>query len=219
MTTSVTNTSSTAATNSSTKATAKKDLDKDAFLKLLVAQLQNQDPTQSQDPNQMVQQMTSYSQLEQMQNMNTSLSGISNLNASLFQAQTANLIGKQVRVTSSSLDVKNGAATVGITLASAANVSLTVKDASGKTVAILDQGAQTAGDHVISWNGKDTQGKTVADGTYSVAITAKDTAGNAVTASTSAFAKVDSVTFTNGTVMVNAGGKSFAISDVTQIAG
>ncbi|MEI7614829.1 MAG: flagellar hook capping FlgD N-terminal domain-containing protein, partial [Betaproteobacteria bacterium] len=62
-------TSATTASSSAATATAKNALDKDSFLKLLVAQLKNQDPTSdsSQDPNQMVQQMTSFSSLEQAQ--------------------------------------------------------------------------------------------------------------------------------------------------------
>jgi flagellar basal-body rod modification protein FlgD len=66
-----------------------KEMDKNAFLSLLVAQLKNQDPTASQDPNAMVQQMTSFSSLEQMQNMNTALTGIQTQNSALFQAQSA----------------------------------------------------------------------------------------------------------------------------------
>ena len=56
----------TAATTTASKtATAKNSLDKDGFLKLLVAQLKNQDPTGAgQDPNAMVQQLTSFSSLE-----------------------------------------------------------------------------------------------------------------------------------------------------------
>jgi len=209
---------STNTTSTSTTKVASKDLDKNAFLSLLVAQLKNQDPTASQDTNQMVQQMTSYSSLEQMQNMNKSLTGIQGQNVGIFEAQSSSLIGKQVQVTSSSMNLKDGAATVGVHVDGAANVTLTVKDASGKLVATLDQGSQTAGDHIVNWNGKDASGNKVADGTYAVSVTAKAADGSAVNATTSSYARVDSVSFINGTVMVIAGGKSFPISDITQIS-
>jgi flagellar basal-body rod modification protein FlgD len=44
-------------------------LGKDDFLKLFVAQLQNQDPTSSQDPTQSMQQMAQFSEIEQITNM------------------------------------------------------------------------------------------------------------------------------------------------------
>jgi flagellar basal-body rod modification protein FlgD len=214
-------TSSATSTTTSTSKTATKTLDKNSFLMLLVAQLKNQDPTSSSstDPNQMVQQMTSFSTLEQMQNMNTTLTSMQTQNGAIFEAQSSSLIGKQVRVTSSSMDLKSGAATVGINLGSAAStVSLTIKDSSGNTVATLDEGTMTSGSHVVSWNGKDSNGNTLADGTYSVSVSAKDSSGNVVTTNTSAFATVESVSFVDGSIMVTAGGKTYSISDITQIS-
>ena len=84
-------------TTTTSTSTAKNALDKDGFLKLLVAQLQNQDPTGAgQDPNQMVQQLTSFSSLEQAQQTNSLLTGLQTQTAGLFQAQTAGLVGKTV---------------------------------------------------------------------------------------------------------------------------
>lgn len=64
-------------------------MDKNAFLSLLVAQLKNQDPTQSQDPSQMVQQMTSFSTLEQAQNTNSLLTGLQSQGNGLYQTNSA----------------------------------------------------------------------------------------------------------------------------------
>lgn len=195
------------------------ELDKNAFLMLLVAQLKSQDPTQSQDPNQMVQQMATFSSLEQVQNTNRLLEGIQLQNQGLFQAQTTNLVGKHVRVTSSSFHLEGGKGTVGIELAGAAStVSLVIKDASGKTVATLEQGTQGAGSHIVSWNGKDASGNQLADGTYTVEVVAKDADGKAVKASTSAFAQVEAVNFLNGGVYLTAAGRSFSLSDVIEIS-
>ena len=193
-------------------------MDKNSFLKLLVAQLKNQDPTQSQDPNQMVQQMTSFSSLEQAQNTNTLLTGIQAQNSGLFQSQTASLIGKKVKVSSASLDLKSGKASVGVELAGAAKVTLTILDATGKSVATLSPGSMTAGSHAIDWNGKDYQGNALPDGTYTVAIDAVGTDGTQVKSATSASLTVSSVSFFNGTVMITAGGKSFSLSDINEIS-
>lgn len=209
----------TATTTSTTTKTPSQELDKNAFLMLLVAQLKNQDPTSAQDPNQMVQQMTAYSQLEQMQNSNTLLQGIQLQNQGLFQAQAASLVGKKVRVTTPNFDLKSGAATVGVDLAlEAASVSLAIKDANGKLVATLEKGSQTAGSHLYEWNGRDSQGNALADGTYTVEVIAKDVEGNNVTAKTSSYVTVESVAFLNGTVLLMAGGKSFTLDNVNEIS-
>ena len=208
-----------ATTTSTTTKAPSQELDKNAFLMLLVAQLKNQDPTSAQDPNQMVQQMTAYSQLEQMQNSNTLLQGIQLQNQGLFQAQAASLVGKKVRVTTPNFDLKSGAATVGVDLAAeAASVTLTIKDAAGKLVATLEKGSQTSGTHLFDWNGRDAQGNALTDGTYTVEVTAKDADGKDVTAKTSSFVTVESVAFANGTVLLMAGGKSFTLDNVNEIS-
>jgi flagellar basal-body rod modification protein FlgD len=85
-------------TPSSAASTQQRDntgLDKDSFLKILVGQLQNMDPmsASSQDPSQMIGQMTQYSILEQLQNLSTSSSD--SLNAQK-QTQSLALLGKTV---------------------------------------------------------------------------------------------------------------------------
>jgi flagellar basal-body rod modification protein FlgD len=75
-------------------------LDKDAFMKLLVAQLKNQDPSNPQSNEEFVAQLAQFSSLEQMQEMNaniTTLALLSQGNAVLEQlSQSSNLIGQQV---------------------------------------------------------------------------------------------------------------------------
>jgi len=211
--------SSTSTATTTTTKTPSQELDKNAFLMLLVAQLKNQDPTAAQDPNQMVQQMTSYSQLEQAQNTNTLLQGLQVQNQGLFQAEAASLVGKKVRVTTPNFDLKSGSATVGVDLTTeAATVTLAIMDSAGKLVATIEQGSQTAGTHLYSWNGRDSQGNALTDGTYTVEVTAKDLDGKAVTAKTSSFVTVESVVFANGSVLLMAGGKSFTLDNVNEIS-
>ena len=217
MDTSLVTSATTSATGSATK-TPSKELDKNAFLQLLVAQLQHQDPTQAQDSNQMVQQMVSFSSLEQMQNMNSSLQGIQVQNQGLFQAQSASLVGKRVRVATSGFNLKDGKATMGIDLPSDAIVSLNIKDATGKVVSTLNEGSMKAGSQVVNWDGRTAQGDQVPDGSYTVDISAKDASGAPVNATPSAYVTVDSVIFSNGTVLIQAGGQRFSLSDVNEIS-
>ena len=78
--TTATNTTSTKSTNSSSS------LGKDDFLKLLVTQLQTQDPMNPMDDTQFISQMAQFTSLEQMKNMNTSVQ----------MTQATSYIGKQV---------------------------------------------------------------------------------------------------------------------------
>jgi len=60
-------------------ATPNNSLGKDAFLQLLVTQLQHQDPTQPQDDAQFITQLATFSSLEQLSSINSSLDAIGQL--------------------------------------------------------------------------------------------------------------------------------------------
>ena len=76
------------------------DLDKNAFLKLLITQLENQDPLDPQENSEFVAEMAQFSSLEQMTNMNDSLSKINslvaNMDTSLLVGELSSMIGKGV---------------------------------------------------------------------------------------------------------------------------
>jgi flagellar basal-body rod modification protein FlgD len=202
-----------------TTASSSNTLGQDAFLQLLVTELQHQDPTQPQDPNTMITQMAQFSSLEQQTDTNTLLTSMQNQVSALFQAQSSSLIGTNVQVTSSSLDLSGGTASVGISLPSAAaKVSLTISNANGQTVATLNPGAMAEGSQVVTWNGKSTSGTQLPDGTYTVNIAAADSSGNSVAATTTSSATVTAVNFSNGTIMVTAGGQQYPLSAINQIS-
>jgi flagellar basal-body rod modification protein FlgD len=209
-------TSSTTTTATSTG--SNQTLGQDAFLQLLVSELQNQDPTQTQDPNAMITQMAQFSALEAQNNTNSLLTSMQGQMSALYQAQSSSLIGTNVQVTNTSLNLSGGAASIGLNLPSAAaKVSLTISNAAGQTVAILNPGAMAAGNQVVKWNGQGTGGNQLPDGTYTVAVAATDASGNAVNATTTSYATVTAVSFANGSVSVTAGGQQYPLSAITQI--
>lgn len=212
-------TTTTTATNTSNATTAKNVLDKDGFLKLLVAQLKNQDPTGAgQDPNQMVQQLTSFSALEQAQQTNTHLLGLQTQTSGLFQAQTASLVGKNVKVDGSGFNLKSGTAAMNLELATPANVTVTVKDANGKLVAILPQGHLNRGLIPLTWDGRDANGVPMPDGSYKVEVTATGDDGKPAIFRTNLTMKVDAVTFRDGGIYLASGSNIFSLADVLEIA-
>jgi flagellar basal-body rod modification protein FlgD len=76
------------------------ELDKDAFLKLLIAELSNQDPLNPMDDREFIAQMAQFSTLEQMTNMTKALEGMS----SMEQYSAANYVGKTVYFTQEDSD-------------------------------------------------------------------------------------------------------------------
>lgn len=76
------------------------ELDKNAFLKLLITQLENQDPLDPQDNGEFIAEMAQFSALEQMTNMNESLGKIntlvSNMDTSVLVGQLSGMIGKGI---------------------------------------------------------------------------------------------------------------------------
>lgn len=175
----------------------------DRFLKLLVTQMQNQDPLNPMDNAEVTSQMAQLSTVTGIDKLNSSVNGL----LSSFQAnqsfQAANVIGRGILADGSAIALNGGKAAFGIDLsASASSVAVAVKNASGTTVATLDLGSQEAGIHPYTWDGKDDAGNVLADGKYTFEVTAK-TGGLDVTASPLTFGIVNSVTTGAQGVKVN----------------
>ena len=73
----------------------KQEMGKDEFLKLLITQLQNQDPTSPMEDKQFIAQMAQFSTLEQMTNMSTEFAKVGRL---ISAGQATDLLGKTVEV-------------------------------------------------------------------------------------------------------------------------
>ncbi len=220
MQTGMINAAATTATTSGTAPTTPSNtIDKNGFLQLLVAQLKNQDPTSSssQDPSAMVQQMTSLSTLEQAQQTNTLLQGLQSSMTGLSQTQAAALIGKTVEVSGSQFNLSSGSASMKLNLSSPANVTLTVKNASGQAVSLLPQGHLNAGSNTLTWNGKDANGNQLPDGTYQVSVSATGANGAQTAYTSSVGVKVSGVSVQNGAVNLSAGSSTYALTDVLAI--
>jgi flagellar basal-body rod modification protein FlgD len=164
------------ATSSSTTSTGNANLGKDDFLKLLVTQLQNQDPLNPMDDKEFVAEMAQFTSLEQLTNI---AAGIDTLAANSAQEQifsAVSYMGKSILATGDSVS-KSGTnvSKVYYTLTDAAkDVTVNIYDASGNIVQSLDYGAQAAGTYSVSWDGTDYNGSTVADGMYKITMAAVD---------------------------------------------
>jgi flagellar basal-body rod modification protein FlgD len=170
----------------------------DQFLTLLVTQLQNQDPLNPMDNAQVTSQMAQLSTVSGINELNSTLQAVSGQIDISQSMQTASLIGKEVLVPGGKIKVGEGVSTpFGVDLISpATSVKTSILDANGKVVRVLDHGAQPVGVMSLTWDGKDEMGQTVADGAYTVEVTATDAYGAAVAASPLTHGVVNSIAFT-----------------------
>jgi len=212
-------TSSASSASSSTSGTSASSL-QNTFLQLFVAQLQNQDPTNPMDSSQMTSQLAQINTVSGIQQLNTSLSSLSTQLTAGQNAQAALLIGSTVLAPGSSATVSSGKSPeLGVTLPSAvSDVKLTITNSAGKVVNTLDLGAQSAGTVPVTWNGTDSSGNPVADGTYTISASAT-TNGQSATATPLVASQVQSVVQqSGGTASLSlANGKTVPLSSVGAI--
>src|SRR5882724_11529158 len=124
----------------------------DRFLKLLVAQMKNQDPLAPMDNAQVTSQMAQISTVTGVQTLNTSVQGLSTQMVGLQALQRASLVGHDVIVPGNSIDMQNGVGQGGFELTSAADaVKVDVLSSGGQVIDTLNLGAQSAGMQSFSW--------------------------------------------------------------------
>ena len=203
-------TATSAKTSTSTSATKTADImGKEDFLTLLVAQLQNQDPLNPDDPTEFTAQLAQFSSLEQLYNLNESMAGLTTAQANSEKLSALSLIGKEVSYNGSSFTYEGDPIAVGYQLDGiASGVTLSLQNADGKTVKTLEA-ADTelkSGNHFITWDGTDMDGKTVADGTYKIVLSASAaSSGGSVAAAALISSEVTGVDLSNGMLTTKAG--------------
>ena len=159
----------------------------DTFLKLLVAQMNNQDPLNPVDNSQITSQMAQISTVTGIGNLNSTVSQLVTELQQSQAVQSSQLAGHMVLVPGNSLTLASTSASSGstpalaayggISLAQAADsVNVTVKDSTGATIRTINLGALGAGVQDFSWDGTTDSGAQAAAGSYSYSVSAK--AGN-----------------------------------------
>ncbi|MDB4917284.1 MAG: flagellar hook capping protein [Gemmatimonadetes bacterium] len=222
MTAPVTSGSSTSNTTT-TPVNPKSALGKDEFLKLLVAQMKNQDPLNPQGGDQMAAQLAQFSSLEQLQNINASLDTQKTDNSTIIDSiQTSaamGTIGKTIVASGDQFQFASGddpaAKTVRATIpATAGKAMLKITDANGKVIGTRDLGEVHAGSLDIPLG---EAGSALSPGVYHFAVSVTDVSGTTRAAPTSIVGKVDAVTATSTGPVLMSGGMTIPFSTVTEI--
>jgi flagellar basal-body rod modification protein FlgD len=123
------------------------------FLKLLVTQMQNQDPLNPTDNAQITSQMAQINTVEGISQLNTTMGGLNSQFVQLQALQGASLVGHTVTVKGNKLTPEGGTAQGGFELATAADsVRVQVINGAGTVIDTVNMAAQTAGRHSFDWS-------------------------------------------------------------------
>lgn len=190
----------------------------DRFLKLLVAQLKNQDPLNPMDNAQITSQMAQISTVSGIDKLNTTLQSLTGSMTATQPLQAAGLVGHQVMVAGSSLSLAAGGAAGGFDLAQAVDqLTVSITDASGQLIHKVELGPQKAGLQTFAWDGVADNGQAAANGTYNFSVSAL-AAGKKIDVQTMAIGRVDAVRpMADGMTLSLGGVGSAKIGDVKQI--
>lgn len=220
-TSSVTNSTNTAAVatsqDASTKKTASEDMET-RFLTLLMTQLKNQDPLNPTDANQMTAQLSQISTVSGIEKLNASMDKLLASYSETQNLQAAAIIGKTVLTAGNGLALGEGGAIGGIDLEAAAErVTVTITDARGKVVQTQELGAQAAGVMNFLWDGQSDAEEVLPVGNYTFKVDAAN-ASALVNSKALEVGMVNALTLTkDGVSLQLSNSKSVAYNDILQI--
>jgi flagellar basal-body rod modification protein FlgD len=194
-------------------------LDKDDFLTLLVAQLQNQDPMNPSESTEFTAQLAQFSSLEQLQNVNDTLASFEVYQSTLNNIEAADFIGSTITAVGNTVTVSDGASDdISVELGEdCSSVYVQIYDSSGAFVNDIDAGRLAAGTHAISWDGTDENGTTVGDGVYTFSVMAVDANGDSVASTSYVTGKVTGIDYQSGETLLLVGDQQVAISSLVRV--
>lgn len=192
------------------------------FLSLLVTQLAYQDPLAPMDNFQFTQQLVSLASLEQLTtiagNSTPSGDGSSDGVGAMSLAEAAGFIGLDATVQTNALEIKDGmAGTVDVKLAApATSVKIEVIEQNGGAVRTVTQGPTGTDSFAVNLDGTSTSH--LANGDYTVKVTALDASGKPVSSTVSTHGTITAVSDRDGQIYVDVNGQSVRLDELTRIA-
>lgn len=192
------------------------------FLRLMVAQVQNQDPMNPETSGDFLAQLAQFSTNDSINNMQTSIAQLASSLQSNQALQASALVGRSVLVDGSKVTLgAEGDAKASITMASGlTNINASIYSATGELIKTIQVQPTANGPYEFAWDGTDANNQRAAAGSYSVKVTGSYN-GSTVSVPTMISANVDSVSLGRngeGLKLNVAGVGPVALSDVKQIS-
>ncbi|MCB1531640.1 MAG: flagellar hook capping family protein [Alphaproteobacteria bacterium] len=185
------------------------------FLNLLTVQLQNQDPLEPLDTNELTNQIVAFTGVEQQINTNQKLDSLVALQLSNALGSALGYVGLDASYVSSEF-YSDGETPVSIHYALdgvAVENTIRIVDEEGTTV-FETSGSTAAGSQEFVWDGKDKFGNPVEPGTFEIRVDALDAQGKALGSSTVVEGRVTGVETQNGAIFLIVGERAVSISQV-----
>ena len=199
------------------------ELGKEEFLQLLVAQLRNQDPLEPMQDTEFIAQMSQFSSLEQLINMNENLTNSIDLDymtsQSIANSMATSLLGKTITADSDLISLSDGnGAEINYNLAGAASeVRVTIYSEEGKIVNILYDDFNAAGMNKLAWDGKTLDGLEAPVGQYRVAVDATSADGTQIAAQPYMIGEATKVQYVNGAAYLLVNGSMVMLGDIVEV--
>jgi len=153
----------------------RKELDKNAFLLLMLTELQHQDPLEPLENKDLIAQLSQLTALEQIMNMSKAVQEFVEAQQMVNPAQLASLIGKYVVMRSNEISVQNGEAeSIVFNLDESAHVVIRIYDENDNLIREEDLGIVEEGMHAWVWDARNNDGVPVPDGTYKYKVVRVD---------------------------------------------
>jgi len=193
-------------------------LDKDAFLRLLVTELKNQNPMEPMDNKEFISQMAQFSTLEQISNLSNSIEKFISTESVAMKLNAVGMIGKKVVIEGKNLKLESGTTdSIVFNLDEAADVVLKIYNENGKLVRIEDLGNLEAGIHSYLWDGRSNDGVMMPDGEYTYELKAITPEGEKEIGGLEE-GEVEAVQFNEDGIYIIVNGNRYPIDSVKEVS-
>ncbi len=195
-------------------------MDKDSFMKLMIAQMKHQDPTNPMQSHELAAQLAQFSSVEQLQNVNKTLEEMKDGQKPTESFQALNFIGKAVSGDSSKLVRVKGDRShdFSYTLAGdAKEAKLKVRNSAGEIVRTIDMKELKKGSNSFTWNGLDERGQAVPAGEYQFFLEATAANGQKLGVKTDFEGIISGLNYTPEGPVLLVGTQSVKLKDVKKI--
>jgi len=198
---------------------ASSEMGQESFLKLLVAQMQHQDPLNPQGNEEFIAQLAQFTSLEQLMGVNSSLGDLYAATTSMNNASMTQLLGRNVTAYSDVVpyDGEGSQELHWKAPAEAGHMSITVTDEDGKMIAREELEGVAAGDGSWVWDGKDVHGVRVPEGKYNISINAFDMNGNPLEVSSVIKGTINEMSYETGAPIPSIDGVEVSIGAILRV--
>ncbi|ANM30534.1 hypothetical protein ABI59_14550 [Acidobacteria bacterium Mor1] len=195
------------------------ELGRNEFLQLLVAKLENQDPLNPAQDTEFIEQLATFSSLEQLISANDNLENLALGQGSLINAQALSLLGKEALSASDGLiELRDGLPEKMVyeLPEGVQNAELVIRDSAGKPVRSIELTGEPGLRHDLEWDGLDEEGNRLDDGEYSYTVTATDGSGEELPVNVFEALKIDGVKFLNGGLALLSGDRELRMDAILE---